>query len=139
MIGAMMKPPFTTLTKYNLNTGTIAWQIGLGDHARLAAMGVTGTGAPQWRGSMIVTAGGLVFAPGGDAKMRAFDADSGKVLWSAQLGAAIRGAPAMYEIDGRQYLLVAASGTGPDGTVDPKNPLAEDLPKGYVAFALPVR
>jgi hypothetical protein len=41
--------------------------------------------------------------------------------------------------DGRQYLLVAASGTGPDGTVDPKNPLAEDLPKGYVAFALPAR
>ncbi len=139
MIGALMKPPFATLTKYDLNQGTIAWQVGLGDHARLAALGVTGTGAPQWRGSLIVTAGGLVFAPGGDARMRAFDADSGKVVWSAQLGAAIRGAPAMYEIDGRQYLLVAAAGTGPDGTVDPKNPPAADLPKGYVAFALPVR
>jgi quinoprotein glucose dehydrogenase len=137
MIGALMKPPFTTLTKYDLNKGTIAWQVGLGDHARLAALGITGTGAPQWRGSMVVTAGGLLFAPGGDAKMRAFDTDSGKVVWSVQLGAAIRGAPAMYEIDGRQYLLVAASGTGPDGTVDPKNPPAADAPKGYVAFALP--
>jgi hypothetical protein len=45
----------------------------------------------------------------------------------------------MYEIDGRQYLLVAAAGTGPDGPVDPKNPPAADVPKGYVAFALPVR
>ena len=97
----MMKPPFTTLTNYDLNKGTIAWQVGLGDHARLAALGVTGTGAPQWRGSLIVTAGGLVFAPGGDARCEPSMPTAGRSCGRAQLGAAIRGAPAMYEIDGR--------------------------------------
>ena len=61
---SMMKPPFTTLTKYDLNTGTIKWQVGLGDDARLAALGITGTGVTQMRSSLIVTAGGLIFAPG---------------------------------------------------------------------------
>ena len=57
-IGVRMKPPFTSLTKYDLNTGTIKWQVGLGDDARLAALGITGTGVPQMRSSLIVTAGG---------------------------------------------------------------------------------
>ena len=41
-IGIMMKPPFTKLSRYDLNTGTIKWQVGLGDDARLAAHGITG-------------------------------------------------------------------------------------------------
>ncbi len=137
LIGTMMKPPFTSLTKYDLNTGTIAWQVGLGDHAGLAALGITGTGTTQMRSSLIVTAGGLLFAPGGDSKVRAFDTDTGKVVWTAALGGAIRGAPAMYEIDGRQYLLVAASGDVPEAALPPNGVAPADLPKGYVAFALP--
>ena len=60
----MMKPPFTSLTKYDLNTGTIKWQVGLGDDARLAALGITGTGVPQMRSSLIVTAGRAAFRAG---------------------------------------------------------------------------
>jgi quinoprotein glucose dehydrogenase len=137
LIDTMMKPPFTSLTKYDLNTGAIAWQVGLGDHAQLAAVGVTGTGTPQMRSSLIVTAGGLIFAPGGDSKVRAFDTDTGKVVWSAALGGAIRGSPAMYEIDGRQYLLVAASDDFPPGALPPNGVAPTDGPRGYVAFALP--
>jgi quinoprotein glucose dehydrogenase len=137
LIGTMTKPPFTSLTKYDLNTGVIAWQVGLGDHARLAALGVTGTGTTQMRSSLIVTAGGLLFAPGGDSKVRAFDTDTGKVVWTAALGGAIRGAPSMYEIGGRQYLLVSASGDVPEAGLPPDGVAPVNLPKGYVAFALP--
>jgi quinoprotein glucose dehydrogenase len=136
-IGIMMKPPFTTLTKYNLNSGTITWQVGLGDDARLATQGVTGTGVTQMRSSLIVTAGGLIFAPGGDSKVRAYDADTGKVLWTTALGGIIRGGPSMYEIDGRQYLLVHASGDIADAGREPGGDPRGDLPKGYVAYALP--
>ncbi len=138
-IGVRMKPPFTTLTKYDLNTGTIKWQVGLGDDARLAALGITGTGVPQMRSSLIVTQGGLIFAPGGDSKIRAYDADSGKVLWTAPLGGAIRGGPSMYEMDGRQYLLVPASGDIPPSGLSPNGPVPANLPTGYVAFALPAK
>jgi quinoprotein glucose dehydrogenase len=137
LIGTLGKPPFASLTKYDLNTGTIAWQVGLGDHARLAALGITGTGTTQMRSSLIVTAGGLVFAPGGDSKVRAFDADTGKIVWIAGLGGAIRGAPAMYEIDGRQYLLVTASGDMTEAALPPDGVVPGNLPKGYVAFARP--
>ena len=138
-IGVRMKPPFTSLTKYDLNTGTIKWQVGLGDDARLAAFGITGTGVPQMRSSLIVTEGGLIFAPGGDSKIRAYDTDTGKVLWTASLGGAIRGGPSMYEMDGRQYLLVHASGDIPLSGLPPGSQAPTDLPAGYVAFALPAK
>jgi quinoprotein glucose dehydrogenase len=135
-IGIMMKPPFTTLTKYDLNLGTIVWQVGLGDDARLAALGITGTGVTQMRSSLIVTAAGLIFAPGGDSKVRAYDADTGKVLWTSSLGGNIRGGPSMYEIDGRQYLLVAAAGDIPPAGLPPDGTPPTGLPSGYVAYAL---
>ena len=137
-IGIMMKPPFTTITKYNLNTAAIKWTVPLGDDARLAALGVTGTGVTQMRSSLIVTSAGLIFAPGGDSKLRAYDTEDGKELWeSGPLGGTIRGGHSMYEIDGRQYVLVAASGDTPPAGQWPARPGAAPLPKGYIAFALP--
>jgi quinoprotein glucose dehydrogenase len=139
-IGIMMKPPFTRLTKYDLNAGTIKWQVGLGDDARLAAQGVTDTGVTQMRSSLIVTAGGLIFAPGGDSKLRAYDTDTGKELWeSVALAGTIRGGHSMYEIDGRQYILVAASGDTPPAGQWPQTNGGGTPPTGYVAFALPDR
>lgn len=135
-IGIMMKPPFTTLTKYDLNTGEIEWKVGMGDDARLAALGITGTGVTQMRSSLIVTAGKLIFAPGGDSRIRGFDSETGKVLWTAALGGTIRGGPSMYEVGGRQYLLVPASGEAPVAAQAP-GAAPDDLPTGYVAFALP--
>src|SRR5207302_326479 len=123
----IVKPPFTTLTSYDLNTGTVRWQVPLGDDPRLAGLGIKGTGtAGDFKFGVIPTITGLVFVAGGDDKIHAFDAATGKQLWESALGAASRGIPSMYEQNGRQYLLMTASdpGVGPN-----RNPRPE-LPQG---------
>ncbi len=94
------------------------------------------------RNSVIVTASGLLFGFGGDSTIRAYDTETGKVLWSAPLGGAtgVRGSPSMYELDGREYLLVPIGGAaaglrgGGGAPVVAPHPGAPD---GYVTFALP--
>jgi quinoprotein glucose dehydrogenase len=66
-----------------------------------------------------------------------YDSSTGKQLWELPLGATTSGSPSMYEIDGRQYLLVTAS-TAPGARIDPNIPAAEG-PTGIVAYALPTR
>jgi len=130
----IVKPPYTTLTSYDLNKGTIKWQVPLGDDPRLASLGVTGTGtAGDFKFGVIPTITGLVFVAGGDDKLHVYDADTGKQLWERALGAASRGIPSMYEYKGRQYLLMTASDPG----VGPNRNLRPDQPQGIVAFALP--
>src|SRR5215471_4070694 len=109
VMGNIIKPPFTTLTAYDLNQGTIKWQVPVGDDPRALREGVSDTGAIGLRAGMVVTATGLVFLAGGDAKMRAYDADSGQVLWTASLPGQSRGIPAIYEVNGREYLIVNAT------------------------------
>jgi len=135
VIGNMMKPPYTTITSYDLNKGTIRWQTGFGDDPALAALGIHGTGIPQMRNSVIVTASGLLFGFGGDSTIYAYDTDSGKVLWSAPLGGAsgVRGSPTLYELDGRAYLLVPIGNAGNAAAPHP------GAPTGYVTFALPAK
>ncbi len=131
VMGNIIKPPYTTLTAYDLNQGTIKWQVPVGDDLRALREGVHDTGAIGLRAGMVVTSTGLVFLTGGDGKMRAYDADTGKVLWTAALPGQSRGIPAMYQVNGRQYLIVnATSGQGGAGA-------ASDWTRGYVAFALP--
>ena len=124
----IVNPPYTTLTAYDLNKGTIAWQIGLGDDLRLVDRGITGTGtAASTKGGIITTATGLLFVTAADRKVHVYDTATGKQLSELQLGGVSTGAPSMYELGGRQYLLVTASGGrgGPPG------------PTGIVAYALP--
>jgi len=133
----IVNPPYTTLTAYDLNEGAIAWQIGLGDDRRLVAQGIKGTGsAATIKGGLIVTSTGLVFATAADCKVHVYDARTGQQLWEMPLGGTTSGAPSMYELAGRQYLLVTASPAG-------RSAVASDLPlegpKGIVAFALPPR
>ncbi len=122
-------PPWGTLNAINLNTGEYLWQIPLGEYPALAARGMKDTGTRNY-GGPIVTAGGLVFiaATNFDKKMRAFDKDTGKLLWEVVLPFAGNATPATYEVDGRQFVVIAAGGGK-----------AVDLPSGgvYVAFALP--
>ena len=146
-IGNMMKPPYTVITAYDLNKGTNRWQTGFGDDPVLAEQGIHGTGITQMRNSIIVTASGLIFGFGGDSVIYAYDAATGKVLWSAPLGGArgVRGSPSMYELDGRAYLLVPIGppmpvGRGGPAPADPPAaPLHPDAPSGYVTFALPAK
>ncbi len=122
----IIKPPYTTLTAYDLNTGTITWQIGLGDDLRLA--GVKGTGsAAMVKGGMIRTATGLLFATAADRKVHVYDSATGKQIAEFQLGGATSGSPSMYDVGGRQYLLVTAAPDAGGGAG----------PTGIIAYALP--
>jgi quinoprotein glucose dehydrogenase len=132
----IVNPPYTTLTAYDLNAGTIKWQIGLGDDLRLAGQGIKGTGtAASIKGGLIVTATGLVFATAADRKVHVYDSGNGTQISELTLGGNSTGAPSMYEIGGRQYLLVTAA-PGGGGRGDSGGP-PPDGPTGIVAFALP--
>ena len=74
-----MTPPWSQLTAYDLNKGTILWQVPNGDSVQLVGRGVRGTGSHQARAGMVVTAGGLVFIGTPDHTLRAYDEDTGKV------------------------------------------------------------
>ena len=122
-----IKPPWGQLTAINLNTGEFAWQVPLGEHPELTARGVPQTGTETFGGS-IVTAGGLVFIAGTkDERIRAFDKQTGEVLWEYQLPAGGYATPATYMVDGRQYLVIAAGGAGK---------LRTKAGDAFVAFAL---
>jgi quinoprotein glucose dehydrogenase len=138
-IGSRMKPPFTTIVKYDLNEPAITWRIGFGDDPSLVPRGVTGTGVTQMRNSIIVTESGLVIGAGRDNQIRAWDSESGKQLWSSWFGGNFIGSPAMYELDGRTYLLVPAAGTAaPAGRgTGPVAAVPAGAPMGWVAYTLP--
>jgi quinoprotein glucose dehydrogenase len=123
-------PPWGTLNAIDLNTGKIAWKAPLGEYPELTAKGIPKTGTVNF-GGPTVTAGGLVFCAGTrDRKIRAFDRDSGKELWSEDLPLGGYAPPAVYEAEGRQFIVIAATGGGKQGgkTGD-----------AYVAFSLAVR
>jgi quinoprotein glucose dehydrogenase len=133
-------PPWAEIVAYDLNDGTIKWRTPFGTVRALAAKGIKDTGSPErvWRNGLVVTAGGLIFAgTWGDATLRAYDKDTGKVLWTHELEANPEGIPSVYEVDGRQYVVFCASGSGgaPEGNIAfvPGKPSAQ----GYYVFALP--
>nr|MBI1231913.1 PQQ-binding-like beta-propeller repeat protein [Cytophagales bacterium] len=120
-------PPWGTLNAIDMNTGEFLWQVPLGEYPELTAQGISITGTENY-GGPVVTAGGLVFIAGTkDERIRAFDKQTGKVLWEYQLPAAGFATPATYMVDGTQYLVIAVGGVKnghkPGGT--------------YMAFALP--
>ena len=122
-------PPWGTLNAINLNTGEYVWKIPLGVYPELAAQGLTDTGTENY-GGPIVTAGGLLFigATNFDKKFRAFDKATGQLLWEAALPFSGNATPATYEVNGRQFVVIAAG-----GGKDPKSRSGGV----YVAFALP--
>ncbi|MGC2638190.1 MAG: PQQ-binding-like beta-propeller repeat protein [Acidobacteriaceae bacterium] len=122
-------PPWGTLTAIDLSSGKFVWQVPLGQYPALAAQGLTDTGSENY-GGPIVTAGGVVFigATVYDRKLRAFDSTTGKLLWETTLPFAGIATPATYEIDGKQYVVIATSGGR-----DPNSPVGGS----YLAFALP--
>ena len=121
-----VKPPWGTLTAINLNTGEFVWKNTLGDYPEFKARGIH-TGTENY-GGPVVTAGGLLFiAATRDSKMRAFNKRSGKLLWEADLPASGFATPAVYHINGKQYVVIACGG----GKLNTRSGDA------YVAFALP--
>jgi quinoprotein glucose dehydrogenase len=135
VLASWTKPPYTTITAFDLNTGDIKWQVPNGDHPpTIAAGGPSNTGGLGARSGLVVTKGGLVFQAGGDGKFRAYDEDTGKVLWFAPFVGSAPGVPVSYESKGRQYVAMIAShggGTAPGTDTTPAS--------GMIAFALKPR
>jgi quinoprotein glucose dehydrogenase len=162
------KPPYTTITAYDLNTGEIKWQVPNGDDpatldattvkagacpnlqgknatsaAGCTADGTHSTGGVGARNGMVITKTGLLFQLGKDGFARAYDEDTGQVIWKGKTAGQSIGIPTLYESKGREYIVfmsppVAAGGVGGaagGGTsAAPANPQG---PYGYIAFALP--
>jgi quinoprotein glucose dehydrogenase len=122
-------PPFGELVAVDVNQAKIVWRVPLGVFEHLAERGFDRTGTPNIGGS-IATATGLVFVGGTiDSRFRAFDADTGALLWETRLDASAHATPMTFMgRDGRQYVVVAAGGAGMLGS-----PVGSKI----VAFALP--
>ena len=148
-----IKPPWSTLTAYDLNKGVLKWQIPLGGVTQMLAKGISDTGSYWPRGGVAVTAGGLIFAgTKSDNMLHVYDKDTGKELWETKLPAGPEGIPAVYEVDGREYVALSASSETPPSGMDAEQAAraaavagaaaqaeANGVTQGYYVFALPRR
>jgi quinoprotein glucose dehydrogenase len=120
-------PPWGTLNAVDLNTGEIKWKVPLGEYRELTARGIPPTGTENY-GGPVVTAGGVLFiGASADETIRAFDKDTGKILWSSPLPFSGNATPSTYQVGGRQFVVISAGG-GKSG-----RPAGGSI----VAFALP--
>lgn len=122
-----VKPPWGTLNAIDLNKGEILWKVPLGVYPELIERGLPPTGT-QNLGGPAVTGGGLVFIGATrDKKFRAFDQDTGEILWEHDLPGGGNATPSVYESGGKQYIVIAAGGGGKVGS---------ESSDAYVAFTL---
>jgi quinoprotein glucose dehydrogenase len=123
--------PWGTLTAIDVATGRFAWRIPFGEFPELAARGIKDTGSENY-GGPLVTDGGLLFIGASihDRKFRAFDKRDGRLLWETALPFSADATPITYQIDGRQYVAIYASG-GKE-----RDPATRGV---YLAWAMPER
>ncbi len=123
-----VKPPWGVLSAIDLSKGEIVWQTPIGEYEELTKRGIPPTGTPLF-GGPTATAGGLVFMGGStDEKFRALDKETGEILWETKLPFGAYANPSIYEVDGRQYVVIASGGGGKNGTTSGD---------AYIAFSLP--
>ncbi len=122
-----ISPPWGTLHAIDLNSGTYKWSIPLGITESIDALGHPPTGTENYGGPLVTENGLLFIAATKDGYIRAFDKDNGKMLWKKKLPAPAFATPAMYSVNGKQFVVVACGGEKL-GTVKGNK---------VVAFALP--
>jgi quinoprotein glucose dehydrogenase len=134
----LLTPVWSWIVAYDLNTGTIKWKKPLGVDPEALKNGNKETGAPNGsqRKGMIVTSTGIVFATAKGGMLYAFDADNGNILWSTEMQHETTAMPSVYQINGRQYIVINATSPFTEDSIDKsKEPGA--LPTGYIVYALP--
>lgn len=136
----VITPPWSTITAYDLNTGKIKWKTPYGDVPQAGPSDkLRGNIYPK--SGFVTTAGGLVLFAGNDSKLYVLDSATGKVIFTKDLPNGSQGVPAVYEADGREYVLFTVSGGGtpyPEGAYIPPGGVSNPTTsKGYIAFALP--
>ena len=105
------RPPWGHLTAIDAGTGDFAWRVPLGEFEGMPGSGTLCVGGP------LSTAGGLTFVGSTqDEKFRAFDSDTGEMLWEYQLTAGAYASPCTYSVGGTQYVAIAAGGAGKNRT-----------------------
>jgi quinoprotein glucose dehydrogenase len=125
-----VKPPYGELIALDLAAGKIAWRTPLGSLDELAPGAGKVVKGSIILGGPIVTAGGLIFQGGTmDRTFRAYSAETGQQLWSAELPASAHATPMTYEAGGKQYVVIAAGGSA--------KVTEERQGDALVAFALP--
>jgi quinoprotein glucose dehydrogenase len=132
-------PPWSSIVAYDLNDGSIKWRRPIGTTPGLAEQGIKDTGSSNTpRNGPVVTAGGLlVIGTGPDRMVHALDKDTGQTLWETEIDGNPDGIPAIYQIDGREYIAfyAAVDGKPKSMSYNPGKPGAQ----GYYVFALPTR
>ncbi|GLU53685.1 hypothetical protein Dfri01_31460 [Dyadobacter frigoris] len=121
------QPPWGTLTAVDLNSGQRKWQVPLGEYKELTAKGINPTGTDNYGGPLVTASGLLFIAASKDEYIRAFDKETGNILWSAKLPFAGYASPSTYSVNGKQYIVIACGG----GKLNTKSG------DPFVSFALP--
>ena len=134
----LLNPKWSRVMAYDLNTGTIKWEQPIGEDTLSLGKETKNLGTPggTQRKGMVVTSTGVLFCTAKGGKLYAFDSENGKQLWETTLSHESNAQPIMYELKGKQYLVVNATANfTKDGVNHAKKPGA--LPRGYVVYALP--
>lgn len=133
----LASPPWSSMLAYDLNNGTVKWRKPIGEDS-LYAKGDQSLGAPSGtlRKGMVVMSTGVVFVTAKGGKLYALDAEDGDVLWETTLSHESNGQPGMYSLNGKQYLVINATGNFSSDSYNHSRKSGA-LPKGYVVYALP--
>jgi quinoprotein glucose dehydrogenase len=122
-----VKPPWGTLNAIDLNTGEYVWKKTFGSYPELDSAYGFQTGSESYGGPIITAGGVLLIAGTKDKKFRAYNKSTGDLIWETVLPAAAFATPSTYEVDGKQYVVIACGGTK----------LRSKKGESYIAFALP--
>src|SRR5690606_20993133 len=105
-----ISPPWGTLNAIDLNSGEFLWSVPFGDTPSLKAEGHPTTGTENYGGPVVTENGLLFIGATKDGYFRAFNKHTGELLWETELPAAAFATPATYQLDGKQYVVIACGG-----------------------------